>query len=394
MTGATQGVDIDIDDAPARIGTLATASGHRFGRITLNAPESLNALTMAMVERIDPAMTRWADDPNIAGVVIDAVGEKAFCAGGDIVGLYRSIQSSAPGQVPDAAAAFFAREYRLDYRIHRYPKPVLCWGTGIVMGGGIGLLAGASHRVATPASRMAMPEVGIGLYPDVGGSWVLAHMPGQLGMFLGLTGVSINAGDARFSGLATHIAPAEGRGALLDAIAAATWAGDQTADAGRLDALLATMAEGLPATALSSPLREHAARIDALIGTSHGTDPTGDELAGIVARLKALADDPDPWLQKAGRAVAAASPTSLALTFAMQRRARTMSLAEVFRLEWQASVGCCMHHDFPEGIRALLIDKDKQPRWQPATLDAVTAAHLENHLAPRHAGAHPLADLA
>jgi len=370
-------------DVPVRIGTLWTASGHLFGRVTLDAPDSLNALTMAMVEHIDPQLERWAVDPKVVGVIIDAAGDKAFCAGGDIVGLYRSMQNAGAGNVPADAAAFFAREYRMDYRIHRYPKPVICWATGIVMGGGIGLLAGASHRVATPTSRMAMPEVGIGLYPDVGGSWVLSKMPGHIGMFLGLTGASLNAGDARYVGLATHAVHAGQRGMLLESIAQACWHGNAQADANRIDGLLAMLGDGqeLP----PSPLREHAARIAGLVD--------GDDLAQIVTRLRALAEDPDPWLAKAGRAVAGASPTSLALTFAMQQRARRMTLAEVFRMEWQASIGCCVHHDFPEGIRALLIDKDKQPRWQPATLDAVTAELVDAHLAPRHGGVHPLADL-
>jgi enoyl-CoA hydratase/carnithine racemase len=378
-------VNTPIDaNAPALLGTLDTASGHRFGRITLNAPDNLNALTMAMVERIDPQMERWAADPRVAGVVIDAVGDKAFCAGGDIVGLYRSIRSTPAREVPQDAAAFFAREYRLDYRIHRYPKPVVCWGSGIVMGGGIGLLAGASHRVATPTSRMAMPEVGIGLYPDVGGSWLLSRMPGAAGLFVGLTGVALDASDALFTGLANHVAPADRRDALLEAIAAASWQGERDADADQLDHVLAALAEGL--TLPQSVLRTHADDIDRLFGD--------DDLPRIAARVLALRTAADAWLAKAAAAFARASPTSLALAFAMQRRARALSLADVFRLEWQASVGCCMHEDFPEGIRALLIDKDKRPRWHPATLEAVTAEHIAHHLLPRHAGAHPLADLA
>lgn len=372
-------------DTPVLISTIETASGHLFGRVTLNAPDSLNALTMAMVERIDPQMERWAVDSRVVGVLLDGVGEKAFCAGGDIVGLYRSIKAVAPGEVPREAAAFFAREYRLDYRIHRFPKPVLCWGTGIVMGGGIGLLAGASHRVATQTTRMAMPEVAIGLYPDVGGSWVLSRMPGKAGMFLGLTGMSLNVTDALYAGLATHAAHSGQRGMLLETIAAAPWHGDADADAARLDSLLAALQNGLELP--ESALKTHAARIDALIGDH-------DDLHQIVRRLKALNDDTDPWLAKAASAVASASPTSLALTYAMQQRARDMSLAEVFRLEWQASLGCCTHQDFPEGIRALLIDKDKRPQWKPATLEAVTPEHIANHLAPLHGGAHPLADLA
>lgn len=369
--------------APALIGTLLTASGHLFGRITLNAPESLNALTMEMVDIIDPQLEQWAADPRVAGVVIDATGDKAFCAGGDIVGLYRSIKATRAGDVPQDAAAFFAREYRLDYRIHRYPKPVVCWGTGIVMGGGIGLLAGGSHRVATLTSRMAMPETGIGLYPDVGGTWVLSHMAGKTGWFLGLTGISLNASDALFAGLANHVADPGQRGALLEAIAATPWQGHREADARQLDELLARLQAGL--TLPESPLRTNAARIDALIEE--------DDLPVVVERILALRSDADAWMAKAANAVANASPTSLALTSAMLQRARTLSLADAFRLEYQASIGCCMHNDFSEGIRALLIDKDKQPRWQPATLADVTPEHIARHLMPRFTGAHPLADL-
>jgi enoyl-CoA hydratase/carnithine racemase len=377
-------MDESAPAAPVILGTLRTASGHLFGRATLNAPASLNALSGAMVDLLDPQLAAWAGDPRIAGVVLDAVGDKAFCAGGDVVGLYRSIRATPPGQVPAEAAAFFEREYRLDHRIHRYPKPLLCWGHGIVMGGGIGLLAGASHRVATPKTRMAMPEIGIGLYPDVGGSWLLPRMPGGAGLFLALTGASINAADARFAGLADAVLRHEDRGALLDVIAAAGWQGERDADGAQLSHLLERFGTGVELP--PSPLRTHLDRIGDAVGH--------DRLVDVAPRLAALASDGDPWLAQAGAAFVKGSPTSAALGFEMQRRARHLSLADVFRLEWQASVGCCMHHDFAEGVRALLVDKDKNPRWQPAALDEVTPELIEAHLRPHHAGAHPLADLA
>ena len=365
-------------------GTLRTAGGHVFGHATLNAPASLNALSLAMVDRLDPQLAAWAEDPEVVGVVLDAAGDKAFCAGGDVLGLYRSIRATPAGQMPVEAAAFFEREYRLDHRIHCYPKPVLCWGHGIVMGGGTGLMAGASHRVATPKTRMAMPEVGIGLYPDVGGSWLLSRLPGGAGLFLALTGASVNAADARFAGLADFALRHEDHGAVLQAIAAARWQGEPDADGARLSHLLQGIGAGteLP----PSPLRAHLERITEVIGH--------DRLLDIAPRLAALAGDADPWLAQAGAAFAKGSSTSAALGFEMQRRARHLSLADVFRLEWQASVGCCMHHDFAEGVRALLVDKDKQPRWQPATLDAVTPALIDAHLRAPQAGPHPLADLA
>lgn len=371
--------------------TIATASGHRFGRATLNQPASLNALSLAMIDRLAPQLDAWAADPRIAGVVLDASGDKAFCAGGDVIALYGAIRASQTdtqageeaGKAPAEAAAFFEHEYRLDYRIHTFPKPVLCWGHGIVMGGGIGLMVGASHRVATPQTRLAMPEIGIGLYPDVGGSWFLGRMPGRTGLFLALTGAPLNAADARFAGLADFVLPHVNHGAVLDALAAAPWRGERAADAAQLSHLLERHAAS--GATLVAPLRRHYDRIEALIGH--------DTLADIAPRLAVLAGDADPWLARAGAVFAKGSPTSAALSFALLQRGRHLSLADVFRLEYHASLGCCVHHDFAEGVRALLVDKDKSPRWRPATLAEVSDAHVESHFVPRFEGPHPLADL-
>lgn len=365
-----------------RIAEIPTASGHRFGHATLDAPASLNSLTLAMVDRLSEQLGRWIEDPGIAGIVIDAVGDKAFCAGGDVVALYRSIRSTGPDEVPAEAAAFFEREYRLDHRIHTCPKPVLCWGHGIVMGGGIGLLAGASHRVATPATRLAMPEVSIGLYPDVGGSWFLGRAPGRTGLFLALTGAPMNAADARFVGLADFVVAHDDKAAVLETISASRWEGSRKADDANLGALLDAHACAVPA----SQLRTHYDRIDAVIGH--------DGLAPALRRIGTLADDGDRWLSQAGAASRRGSPTSAALAHTLLDAAKHMSLADVFRLEYQASVGCCVHHDFAEGVRALLVDKDRNPRWRPATLAEVDDAWIEAHLRPRFDGPHPLADLA
>src|SRR5690606_15892346 len=268
-------------DQPVLFDTLTTASGHRFGRATLNTPASLNALSLAMVDLLDPQLAAWAADPQIAGVLLDAAGDKPFCAGGDVVALAREIlalHSQQPGAVPQAAADFFEREYRLDHRIHRYPKPLLVWGHGIVMGGGIGLMAGASHRVATPKTRLAMPEIGIGLYPDVGGSWLLSRLPGKSGAFLALTAASINAADALFAGLADFLVPHEQHGALLQAIAGASWQGHAETDSAQLSHLLERLGQGTPMP--DSPLRTHLDRINTVIGH--------DRLQDIAPRLAAL----------------------------------------------------------------------------------------------------------
>ena len=363
-------------------GTLRTASGHAFGRATLNTPAVLNALSLAMIDRLDPQLMAWAEDPQIAGVVLDATGDRAFCAGGDVVRVYRAIRAAAPGQVPPEASDFFEREYRLDYRIHTYPKPILCWGHGIVMGGGIGLMAGASHRVATPRTRLAMPEISIGLFPDVGGSWLLPRLPGGAGLFLALAGAPLDASDTRYAGLADAVLPHESHDAVLEAVSAERWQGQREADAARLHHLLARFAtDDLPASNLAT----HQARIDAIVGE--------DGLEAIAPRLAALANDADPWLAQAGATFARGSPTSAALSFELQRRARGLSLADTFRLEHQAAVGCSVHHDFAEGVRALLVDKDRSPRWQPPTLDEVGQDLIDDHLRPRFAGPHPLSDL-
>lgn len=363
--------------------TVPTASGHVFGRATLNAPTSLNALSLSMVDLLHPQLKAWAADPAVAGVVLDAVGDKAFCAGGDVVALYRSMRASEPGQVPAEAAQFFEREYRLDHLIHGFPKPFLCWGHGIVMGGGIGLMAGASHRVATARTRLAMPEITLGLYPDVGGSWFLGRAPGRTGLFLALTGASLNAGDARFAGLADFVLRHEDHAEVLAAIAATTWQGDAAPDSATLSHLLEIRGAGIEAPA--SPLRTHFDRIQAVVGH--------DRVADIAPRLAALASDSDPWLATAGATFAKGSPTSAWLSFEMQRSARHLSLADVFRREYDASVACCVHGDFAEGVRALLIDKDKTPRWKPATLAELDERELRSHFMPALVGTHPLSDL-
>ena len=373
--------------APVLFSEIATARGHRFGRATLSAPASLNALSLPMVDLLDAQLRAWAADPQVVGVWLDAAGDKAFCAGGDVVGLYRAIKATPQGEAPAEPAAFFEREYRLDHLIHTYPKPAVCWGHGIVMGGGIGLMSGASHRVATPKTRLAMPEITIGLYPDVGGSWFLSRLPGGLGEFLALTGASLNAADALEVQMADFALRHEDHGAMLEAIAVTQWQADAAADRAALSRLL--QAHALPETDLpASPVRQHRARIRELIGVHQ-------RVQDLAPRLSALATDADPWLAQAGTAFTKGSPTSAALALELQRRLRHASLADVFRLEWQASVGCCMHADFAEGVRALLVDKDKQPRWQPAALDALdeagwrahVAAHLQAH------GTNPLIDL-
>lgn len=369
-------------NAPVLFEEREAAGGRRIGIATLNQPATLNGLSLAMVDLLAERLDAWARDDAIALVALQGAGGKAFCAGGDLHSLHRAMREPQGGAGEDYALAFFSREYRLDYRIHAYPKPVLCWGHGIVMGGGIGLMAGASHRVVTEASRLAMPEIGIGLFPDVGGTWMLSRTPGAAGRFLALTGASIDAADALYAGFADHAVSSERHGELFDALAATAWCGEARADAAALDALLRGFA--LPALP-EGPLQRLRSTIDACC--------EGAWLEAAVAAIAQTALD-DPWWQKAQAALARGCPSSIRLSWELQRRASRLSLADVFALELIAALRCATHGDFAEGIRALLIDKDKNPRWNPATLADADAAFIEAFFtAPWPAGAHPLADL-
>ena len=353
---------------------IQTADGRRFGHATLNAPASLNSLSVDMVRLLTPKLRAWAADAGIVGVLLDAVGEKSFCAGGDLRQLYQTLgECGADRNV--YAERFFGEEYELDYLIHTFPKPFLVWGHGIVMGGGVGLMSGASHRVVTGQTRIAMPEISIGLYPDVGGSWFLRRMPGRVGLFLALTAAPLNAADAIFCGLADTGVPQERKAEVLRAIAAADWRAQPEADRAALSRILIAAGNiGDGAAMPASKVREHFDTINALMA--------GDDLLDIARRLRELQSD-DPWLQTAARTFAKGAPSSAALGFALWQRVHRMSLAEVFRLEYWASLGCCAHPDFAEGIRALLVDKDRNPKWRPATLEEITPAYIEDRLRPR-----------
>lgn len=367
--------------APVLFEDRPTQGGQRIGIATLNLPATLNGLSLPMVDALNAQLERWADDDGIVLVVLRGAGEKAFCAGGDLHSLYQAMREpQRDGN--DYARDFFTREYHLDYRIHAYAKPLLCWGHGIVMGGGMGLMAGASHRIVTEASRLAMPEIGIGLFPDVGGSWMLTHAPGATGRFLALTGASIDAADALYCGLADHAVHSSRYEELLVALGALDWQGCRRHDVAAMDALLRRFAldELQP-----GPVQRLRARIDACCA--------GHSLDAAVAAIANTVQD-DPWWQKAQAALARGCPSSIRLSWELQQRSSRLSLAEVFQLELIAALHCAAHGDFAEGIRALLIDKDKNPRWNPPTLAEADDAFIARFFTPPWPGnAHPLRDL-
>jgi len=374
------------DVAPVLFEERRAANGMRIGIATLNAPRTLNGFSLPMAHLLLERLQAWADDAGIALVVLQGAGEKAFCAGGDLHSLYQSMQAYRADGSTDVrdnvyAAEFFDVEYRVDYAIHTYPKPILCWGHGIVMGGGIGLMSGASHRVVSERSKLAFPEITVGLFPDVGGSWLLPRVPGRSGLFLALTGATLNAGDAIYAGLADiHIAEAQ-RPAVFDALAGVHW----SEDAKRNHAQLSTLLQQHASDAATGPLLRNAASIDALC--------EGADVTDVVAAISAL-DTEDPWLQTAQATLAAGAPGSARLAWELQKRAEGASLADVYRFEYIAALHCAAHGDFAEGIRALLIDKDRSPKWQPATVAEATPAWAQTFfVSPWNDATHPLADL-
>jgi enoyl-CoA hydratase/carnithine racemase len=363
-------------DAPVLFETLASGNGYHVGIATLNVPKTLNSLTAEMVDLLLPQLRAWQDDDSIACVLLRGSGDRAFCAGGDVVQLR---DSSLAGD--DRAEKFFTQEYRLDYLVHTCKKPIAVWGHGVVMGGGLGLLAGASHRIVTAQTRLAMPEVTIGLYPDVGGTWFLNRTPGRTGLFLALTGASINASDTLFLGLADRFLDHAQWPELLDALRAMPW-GDQQAHGGQLSHVLRDL-EARAGARPANVVRDHYDTIQQL------TD--GDSLRDIVAKITAY-DGDDDWLKKSAATLASGCPATIGVIHEQLKCGRHLSLKEVFQMELVLSTNFMRFPSFAEGVRALLVDKDRQPKFEPATLDEVTPELIAEHFKMPWVK-HPLADL-
>ena len=327
----------------------------RVGRLTMNRPAALNALTYPMVGALRAALQLWADDPAIALVILDGAGGRALCAGGDVLSLY-----NAHANGPAFARAFWAEEYQLNALIGRYPKPFVAIMDGIVMGGGIGLSGHASHRIVTEKSMLAMPETSIGLIPDVGGTWLLAQASGQLGTYLGLTGARMSAADAIAVDMADVCVPVA---ALADLVRdlGVTAVDD-------IDGELFKRASDPGA----AKLRDHRAEIDAAF--AH------DRVEDIISALEA---NPTDFATRTLRDLASKSPKALKLTLAALRFARQQtSLEACLNMEYRLVTRLYEDGEFIEGVRALLVDKDKAPKWQPPKLADVSDAMVLRYLAP------------
>ncbi len=369
-------------DAP-----ILTAVRNGIAIVTLNRPAALNALSIDMARELQRQLRDFAHDSGIRAVLLRGAGDRAFCAGGDVRALYENRQS--PGASPEA---FFVAEYQLDYLLHRFPKPTVALADGITMGGGMGLVQGTRMRIVGERTRMAMPEVAIGLFPDVGGSYFLSRLPGALGTYLALTGTQLRAADAVYSTLADlYLAPAAvaGLDAALDKI---VWDGDAAAVLG---AALQALAAANPEPAAPRPAAPRpAAPLAALRGAIdlHFSLP---RLAEIMDSLRReTRSEFAEWAAQTLATLRSRSPTMLSVSLRELQHGRTRSLADCFRMELGMVRQCFIQGDFIEGIRALIIDKDGAPQWQPERIEAVREADVDAFFQDHWARAeHPLANL-
>ncbi|MGH6953363.1 MAG: enoyl-CoA hydratase/isomerase family protein [Alphaproteobacteria bacterium] len=330
------------------------------GLVTLNRPQALNALTLAMARALDERLTAWAEDRGVRLVLVRGAGERAFSAGGDIRALYES--GRTPGD--PLAREFYRDEYRLNRRIKRYPKPYVAVISGVVMGGGVGVSVHGSHRVATERTTFAMPETGIGFFPDVGGSYFLPRCPGRIGWYLALTGARLGAADCLYAGIANHYVPLARLAELDRVLAHPGVAGDAFAE---LDAVLAEFGVD-PGPA---PLAAHREVIDRCFAG-----------ASVEAIEESLARDEGAFARQALAAMAEKSPTSQKVAHRALTLGAGMSFEECMVMEYRLSQAAMARGDFYEGVRAQVIDKDRKPRWRPESLAEVSASELKAWFTP------------
>ncbi len=326
------------------------------GRMRLNRPAALNALTHAMVLEMEKALISWRVDSDVKAVVVDATGDRAFCAGGDIQDLYfTGLKDPEPGRL------FWRDEYRFNAMIASYPKPYIALMNGITMGGGVGVSAHGSHRVVTEKTMLAMPETSIGFIPDVGGTYLLSRSPGETGLYLGLSGARMNAADAIFAGFADSYVRSDNLPKLIETLG----------EGEEADAAIADYSENAGEGALAA-LQDKITRVF-----------SAPDVLGCVQRLDEMAAGGDEWAGKTLTMIRRNSPLAVAATFAAVHKARNLpALEDCLELEYNYAHRALTGHEFLEGIRAMVIDKDRKPDWRPATLEELNAESVEDAFAP------------
>jgi enoyl-CoA hydratase len=332
--------------------------------LIINRPKALNALTLDNYRRFAPALRAWAADPSVHGVVVRGAGERAFCAGGDVRAVYEAGRGIAGD--PDLPSFFFREEYELIRAIHRFPKPYLAVIDGITMGGGAGISVNGAYRIGTERTLFAMPETAIGLFPDVGATRFLNRCPGRLGRYLGLTGARLRAADTLYCGFATHFVPHER-------------VAEMVAELGRTIQERGSGIDGVLARFAVDPGPAPLASLRPAIDRCFGSDSVEEILAALA--VEAAGGMQAGWAAETRAGLLSKSPSSLKITLRQLRTGRDCDIEAALALEYRLTQHVMAAHDFYEGVRAMLIDKDQQPRWQPAKLDEVSEATVDAYFA-------------
>lgn len=395
--------------SPVLFHRYETDCGHIIAEITLNDPKSLNALSVDICQLMSAQLIEWQNDDKVAAVLLRGAGDKAFCAGGNIRKLYDSMNQNTatdPSKLPPNpyATEFFGSEYDLYRQMHFFPKPLILWGDGIIMGGGMGLMAACSHRIVTPNTRFAMPEITIGLFPDATGSWFLQRMPAKMGLFLGLTGAQCHGIDAKLINLAEYVMPSSSYEQVVSELRAANWRSkrpetDRLRHGGAIASRVLSAIEHQHAHNMaieSSKLVDYWQAIHTLMNSGGLKDidailQDDDKLAHLDGAFAA-----DPWTQRAVATYRKGCAVTAALTYEIYHKVAGLSLEQILYIETNVAVNCANRPDFKEGIRALLIDKDRNPTWSRTLAECLTpegqayiGAHFDN---PYPEGEHPFSE--
>jgi enoyl-CoA hydratase/carnithine racemase len=373
-----------MQQSPVIFSEKLAVNGKVIAIAELNATKSLNALSLPMILLLTEQLNYWQCNENVAVVILKGAGDKAFCAGGDVVSLYHHFKNQSfpindETIVSSEAVDFFQQEYQLDQLIHDYKKPILAWADGYVMGGGVGLMAGASHRVTTEKTLMAMPEVTIGLYPDVGASWFLNKMPDNIGLFLGLTGAMFNGVDAQYLGLADYLINSNAMDDIVEQLLKTNWNRDS-----QNHKLLNNILSPLAIAEKNQPeslIVNHRVIIAELTKADNvfeiyqniiDCDLSGDN--------EELLDS--QWLEQAQKKIKNGSPLSCALIYQQLKQSENYTLAQCFKSELNLSLRCCQQKEFSEGVRALLVDKDRNPQWRYKNINDIDHKIIEWFFVP------------
>ena len=346
--------------------------------------KTLNSLLLETIDNLYTKINGWNQDDSVKCIILDSSSSRAFCAGADVVRLQREILQSKDNN-RDYADSFFSREYRLDYLIHVIKKPIICWGSGIVMGGGLGLLSGCSHRLGTVSTKLAMPEMTIGLFPDAGGTKFLTDLPDQLGWFLGLTGCHLTAGDGLALGLLDIIVDESKKEEIFDSVSNIEWASDSLEN---METVSSILKEFEVRVEYPGDLFNNRFEIAGLIDECLSAE---DFLQEFENRLPTLSSN--DWMSAAKDNYFGGSPTTARIFQEQMLRGKDKKLADLFRMELNIAYRCSREPDFVEGVRALLIDKDRNPSWRFSSSSEVPKEYIEKFFESPWGDSHPLKDL-